>query len=113
MSTKSLLGLIGCLVAAFCFSSDRSDLRASQGENPALAAQDANTEKAASTATNSVQEDLKKDLEAVFKVQLHALELQKRQLEEDLRELTRQIKEQEAEAISQLKVEFERQTKAN
>jgi hypothetical protein len=59
------------------------------------------------TPEPSTRDDLKSRLEAVFKIQLEALEAQKRQLAADEEEQARQIKERETQAVVQLKAEFE------
>jgi hypothetical protein len=109
VSTKFFFDLVGCTTIALSFCLGPRELRGSQPDNPS-AGQNEEPGKAGRSAT-SLQGELRRELDAVFKVQIDALELQKRQLAEDEADQARQIKEQEAEAIAQLKAEFERQLK--
>jgi hypothetical protein len=103
-----ILGCLALLVPVTWLAAQ--DPRSSQTQNPA-AAQDAPMGKMDRAPGKPLQDELRAHLQAIFEVQLHALGSQKRQLSEEAESLVRQTKEQEAEALAQLKGEFERQAK--
>ena len=109
MQAKTLLSVVGCSALAACLCLIPHGLKADQPGNPSPVQVEGVAN--AGKGGESMQGELRRDLEAIFKVQIEALELQKRQLAEDEAEQDRQINEQESEAIAQLKAEFERQAK--